>query len=155
MKYLVFALVSPLFGLALTASAAFAEQNKFEKQLVGTWTLVSTANTDGTGAKVEPFGPHPVGAIMFDANGNVLQVITPGEQGAAKGIVATFGKYSVTDDGKTLTIHFIASNPPSAEGTDSKRGIASLTDDEFKIHNTNAESGGAVSTADALWRRAK
>jgi len=140
--------------LTLPLTSAFAEQNAFEEQLVGTWTKASGANTDTSGAKSQPFGPHPIGAYIFDPSGHVIQVEVPGEEGAAKAIVATFGTYSVTDGGKTLVIHYIGSNQPKLDGTDSKREIISLTNVEFKLHNPNTVSAGG-GTADTVWNHAK
>ncbi len=139
-------------GLALAANSVLAEQNTFEKRLVGTWSLVSTTNTNNTGAKVEPFGPHPLGAYMFDPSGHIIQIIVPGEEGAAKNVVATYGTYSV---GKTLIVHMIAAAKPGLDGKDLRRAIVSLTDDELKIYNlaTTQAAGGA--TAELVWKRAK
>lgn len=141
-------------GLPLLPASVFAEQNSFEKQLVGTWTQASSTNKNASGAQNQPFGPHPIGAYIFDPSGHVIQVIVPGEEGTAKAIVATFGTYSVTDGGKTLVIHYIGSNQPKLDGTDSKRGIVSLANDEIKLHNPNTVSAGG-GTADTVWNRAK
>jgi hypothetical protein len=144
-------------GLAVLPGSAFAKQNKYEKQLVGMWMNTSNIQKDATGAAVEPFGPHTLGAYMFDAGGHFIQVLVPGEEGAAKGYVATFGTYSVTDGGKSLVLHYIGSGVPKQDGTDVPRDITSLTKDELKIHNTNATpagGNGGVNTVDTVWKRA-
>jgi hypothetical protein len=91
---------------------------------------------------------------MFDPSGHVVQVIVPGEEGTAKAVVATYGTYSVTDGGKTLVIHYIGSNQPKNDGTDSKRDLISLTNDQIKLHNPNTTGTGG-GTADTVWNRVK
>lgn len=155
MRRIEFVSIPVFLGFALAATCALAEQNTFEKQLVGTWTLVSTSNTNSAGTQVEPFGPHPLGAYMFDSNGHIMQVIVPGEPGTSKNVVATYGTYSVTDEGKTLIVHLLAAGNPSINGTDSKREIVSLTKDELKIHNLATKQAAGGGTAELVWKRAE
>jgi Lipocalin-like domain len=154
MKRAAFAFFFALLGFVFAEGRASADQNISEKQLVGTWVLVSTTNANAAGVKVEPFGPHPSGALMFDDKGHVVQILVPSEGGTGKNIVATYGAYSVVDGGKTLVVHILAAGNPSIDGTDSKRAIVSLTKDELKIHSfaTTQAAGGA--TAEAVWKRA-
>ena len=122
------------------------------KQLVGTWHLVSTTNTDAQGAKIEPFGPHPLGSYTFDAKGHFTQVIVPGEKDSATAVVAAFGDYSVTNGGKTLVLHIVGSQNSSANGKDLPRQIT-LTKDELKVRNSNPTTGGA--RAELVWKQVR
>jgi hypothetical protein len=65
-------------GLASTAMLGMlsgAAHAQSAKDLVGTWILASSSVTSAQGAKVEPFGRHPVGSFTFDASGHFTQVI--------------------------------------------------------------------------------
>lgn len=123
------------------------------KQLVGTWRLVSTANTNAQGAKIEPFGPHPLGSYTFDAKGHFTQVLVPGEAGSGTAVVAAFGDYSVTDGGKSLVLHIIGSQNPSADGKDIPRQIT-LVKDELKVSNSNPTTAGG-GHVESVWKRVK
>lgn len=120
------------------------------RQLVGTWRLLSIKFTNAQGVATEPFGPHPVGSITFDAGGHFTAVIVPGEKGAATGIVANFGDYSVTNGGKTLVLHLVGSNNPSADGKDVPRAVT-LSKGELKENNPN--TAVASGHAEAVFKR--
>lgn len=149
--------LSALATLGLTSATMFvmlpgAAHAVTVKQLVGTWRLVSTTNTDAQGTKIEPFGPHPLGSYTFDARGHFTEVIVPGEKGSATAVVAQFGDYSVTNGGKTLAIHVIGSQNPSVDGKDAPRTIA-LSKGELKVSNPNPSIGGAH--VEAVWKRVR
>ena len=90
-------LVLLVLGVVLTAGNACAQTTK---DLVGTWTLVSSVTEQG-GNKTDTFGPHPNGIFMVDANGRCMVVYaradlpkvasntrttaTPGKQGDRRG----------------------------------------------------------------------
>ena len=123
------------------------------EQLVGTWRLVSTTNTNAQGASIEPFGPHPLGSYTFDANGHFTQVIVPGEKGAATGMVATFGDYTLSNGGKTLTRNIVGSQNLQAVGKALPLEI-SISQDEMVV--TNATPSVQTSErATAIWKRVK
>ena len=142
-----------LVALPGTANALTA------KQLVGTWRLVSTTNTNAQGASVEPFGPHPLGSITFDAHGHFTQVIASAEAPTPANkdqhhVIAEFGNYSVKDGGKTLAIHIIGSSTQSLDGKEADRNVSLLANGDMKIQNSSA-SARSVGTAhvEAIWRR--
>ncbi len=113
--------------------------------------MVSTTNTNAQGAKVEPFGPHPLGSYTFDASGHFTQAIVPGE-GGGKAIVVAFGDYSVTNGGKTLVRHIVGSQEPSADGKDFPLAIT-LANDELKVSNSKPTIGTAH--VESVWKRVK
>lgn len=141
----VLGITSAVLVIPSTAHAVTA------KQLVGTWRLVSTTNTNAQGAKVEPFGPHPLGSYTFDASGHFTQAIVPGE-GGGKAIVVAFGDYSVTNGGKTLVRHIVGSQEPSADGKDFPLAIT-LANDELKVSNSKPTIGSAH--VESVWKRVK
>jgi len=110
------ATLSALFTL-LAAPKADAQT---AKDLVGTWTLVSSViSKDGT--KTDTFGPDPSGTVMFGSDGHYAVIFlrrdlpkvasgdrttaTPDEtQAIARGSIATLGTYTVADKAIVLRI---------------------------------------------------
>ena len=109
------------FALAATLSGQASAQAK--TPLVGVWKLVSAQNTDDKGAtNIGSFGPKPNGRMMFTESGYYSSINThpdlpkfasnnrmkgtPEEnQAVVQKSIAAFGKYSVSPDGKVLTLH--------------------------------------------------
>jgi Lipocalin-like domain len=103
-------------GVVLAAGDVCAQS---AKDLVGTWTLVSTVTEQG-GNKTDTFGPNPKGILVVDANGryviafaradlpkvatNNRTTATPEENKAIVGGSLThFGTLSVNEADKTFT----------------------------------------------------
>ena len=156
-------------GLTLLPGSAIAQQQSLKEQLVGTWTVVSSANVAPDGSKRQIFGANPKGVLVLDASGRYAQIIvrpdrpkfkasnrldgTPEENKAAiQGTTATFGTWSVNEASKSLVRHIEGSLFPNQESTDAKTSIVSLTGDELKTSNPSAGSGG---TTDTAYRRVK
>lgn len=145
-----------LFGVALPAAAQSA------KSLVGAWTLVSAGDT---------YGPNPKGSLIFDAHGryslNIMRADLPkfasnsrvkGTTDENKAIVAGsithFGRYSVSEPDKTLTLNIESSTFPNWNGTVQKRPFT-IAGDELK-YTVAAPSAGTGPTGNpVVWRRAK
>lgn len=62
-------------GFALLPANAAAQQKSLKEQLVGTWTFVTSTDTQKDGTKVDRWGPNPKGMLIFDANGRYVLVI--------------------------------------------------------------------------------
>ena len=63
-------------GLAVMAAPATAKDAKPKgKRLVGTWSLVSTDNTNPDGSKSDIYGPNPQGMLIFDKTGHYSLII--------------------------------------------------------------------------------
>jgi Lipocalin-like domain len=156
-------------GFTLLPSSAIAQQQSLKEQLVGTWTVVSSANVAPDGSKRQIFGANPKGVLVLEASGRYAQIIvrpdrpkfkannrldgTPEENKAAiQGTTATFGTWSVDEASKGLVRRIEGSLFPNQEGTDARTSIVSLTGDELKTSNPSAGSGG---TTDTTYRRAK
>ena len=142
-------------GIGFTATQAAAQS---AKDLIGTWTLVST----------DAYGPNPTGSYMFDANGRFSAILmrndlpkytsnnrtqgTPAEYKATvDGSLGYFGTWSVS--GTDLNLHVLGSTYPNWTGTDQKRTNISITGDEFK-YTVPAPSGGGSPNV-TVWKRVK
>jgi hypothetical protein len=153
-------------ALLLAATSAASAQSA--KDLVGSWTLVSSVVEIG-GQKIEPFGPTPKGALIFDANGRyTAMIVRPGlpklasdnrttatvdeAKAIVAGSIAHFGSYVVSDADKTITFRIETSTHPNWDGTEQKRSFA-ITGDELKYIGISAVVGGASATL--VWRRVK
>jgi hypothetical protein len=159
-----FRTVAAIALLSLAASPAFAQS----KDLIGSWTLVSSVIEQG-GSKIEPFGPNPKGALIFDANGRYLAMIarpglpkvasenrtaaTPEETKAiVAGSIAHFGSYVINEAEKTITFRIETSTHPNWDSTEQKRQFT-LAGDELKYIGVSAVVGGGSATL--TWKRAK
>ena len=144
------ALLCLLTGLLSGASIA---QTKISKdQLVGTWVYTSVVVERQDGTRLEPWGPKPVGSLIFTSNGRYsLQLIradippfaskdrlkgTAEEYKAvAEGVLSHFGTYTVNAAEGTYTLNVEASSFSSDNGTKQVRTVTSFSGDEFKTFN--------------------
>ena len=142
-------------SIALPAGDAFAQS---AKQLVGTWTAVSS----------NAFNPNPRGSLIFTSNGRYSltlarttlpkfasnnRVTGTAEENKliVEGSLSHFGKYTVDEKDKTFTFHVETSTFPNWDGTTQKRPFT-VSGDELK-YVTPASSGGGRS--DLVWKRVK
>src|SRR3989442_15918726 len=140
------------FGLVPLPGNAVAQQKSLEEQLVGTWTFVSATEVQKDGTKVDRWGPNPKGMLVFDANGRYVLVIHRSDlpkfasnrvdQGTAeenkavmRGLIVTFGTYSVNEVDKTVTTQVEGGSFPNLYGGGAKRSITFLTPGELKNNN--------------------
>src|SRR5262245_25229560 len=134
---------------ALLPSSAVGQQKPSKDQLVGTWTLVSTDNTQN-------FGANPKGMLVFDGNGRYSLVFMRSDLPKFAASAADKGtaeeNYTVNEADKTITSRAEGSWFPNQVGTEAKRIITSLTADELKYTNPATALG---TTAHTVWRRGK
>ena len=152
-----------IFGVFLPREDAVAQA---AKELVGTWTLVSSTLEQGD-EKTDFYGPNPQGQQIFEANGrfsliftrsdlpkfvsNNRQAGTPEENKAiVGGSIAYFGTYSVGEADHALNFHIEGSTFPNWKGSDQKR-FFKLRGDELSWTNPTASSGAG--TAQTVWKR--
>ncbi|HEX3995847.1 MAG TPA: lipocalin-like domain-containing protein [Acetobacteraceae bacterium] len=132
-------------------SGAIAQQGVLARQIVGTWEIVSVDIASADGTHVQPFGPKPNGIIMLDASGRYANVfgspdrpkiradnrlaITAEQFGAAaKEFAANFGRWSVAETDRTITLQFEGSLDPNNEGARATYSLALAGDDmKFSI----------------------
>lgn len=161
-------LTALLLGVALNAENAVAQEKTLKEQLIGTWQLVSNDNIASSGEKRRLFGESPKGMTIYDANGWYVQLqINPERprfkgktrlEGTAEenkavvqGTAGHFGKWSVNDADKTLTVQQVGNVFPNDDGQKSTRTI-SLTGDELTVKTSNPSAGGS---SVIVWRRVK
>jgi Lipocalin-like domain len=140
-----------------------------KQQIVGVWTLVADINTGKDGVKKSgaAFGPNPSGQIIFTSNGrysslnlrpdlpkfasgNRMQGTADENKAVVQGSIASFGAYSVSPDGKVLTMKIEGSTWPSWIGTEQKRNLT-VSGDELK-YTVAASIGG---TSELTYKRVK
>ena len=155
----------------LPMSGAWAQQKSSDasKQIVGVWKLVSDVNTGKDGVKKvgAAWGPNPLGKFIFTsdghfvnlntrpevpkfASGNRMQGTAEENKAAVQGALASFGTYSVSPDGKVLTMKIEGSSWPNWAGTEQKRDLT-IKGDEMK-YTLAASIGG---TSELAYKRVK
>jgi Lipocalin-like domain len=149
-------------ALIFLPGLVFAQQKSLKEQLIGTWTYVSSVDTNKEGVKSDRWGPNAKGLIIFEANGRYAFMISRSDipkfavnnvnQGTAEenkavvnGITAHFGTWSVDGTTKTITTNVEASSFPNLNGGSQKRVISSLTPDELK-YTAPLSTTGATGT---------
>jgi hypothetical protein len=131
------------------------------QQIVGTWNLVSCDNKD------QLVCASPNGIVSYDANGHYSQMFVPKGRSkdiapagttratlspekykeVAQGVISNFGTFSVDEPTKEITFKREGALFPTAEGTEAKGTIVSLTGDDLKAK-------GPI-LGNSTWRRAK
>ena|SRR2546425_235449 len=163
------ATVTALVFALLPSSSLRAQQKSLREQLIGTWTFVASVDVRKDGTRVDRWGPNPKGMLVFDTSGRYVLVINRSDlpkfvansvdQGTAeenkavmRGMIVTFGRYSVNDADKTLTTQVEGGSFPNLYGGTQKRLITLLTTDELKYSNPATATG---TTAEVVWKRAR
>ena len=154
----------------LGTSTGWAQQKAADakQQIVGVWKLVSVTNTkDGVTKAGSSFGPTPAGRLVFTGSGNYVSVNTnpnlpkiasnnrasgTAEENKAvvQGSIAGFGTYSVSADGKTLTMKQESGTYANRNGSEEKRPLT-LAGDDMK-YTTQATVGGS---SELVYKRLK
>jgi hypothetical protein len=163
------AFVVMMLAAAFLPSNAVGQEKSVKDQLVGTWIFVSAHDVQPDGSRLDPWGPNPKGAAMYDANGRFTFMImrsdlpkfasnnraqaSPEEgKAVAEKTIAYYGTYQVNEADKTLIFRVEGSTYPNLTGGEQKRIITTLTADELKYTNPATSTG---TKAEAVWRRAK
>ena len=147
-------------GVALLPVGAVGQEKSLKEQLVGTWLQVSIDGTFPDGTKRQLFGPNPKGILIYTSDGyfSLMQsradltklessnraTATPEEAKAiVAGSIAYFGKYSVDEASKVVSIDIQGSTFANQIGStsDNKRIITSLSANELKLTNPGSASG--------------
>ena len=171
-KISVLSAVTLIVGsMFLGTSESWAQQKAGDaaKQIVGVWKLVSSVNTakDGKVTKGISFGPNPNGRFIFTGNGyyasintnpnipkfasgNRMQGTAEENKAVVQGSIANFGTYSVSPDGKVLTLKIEGSTWAHWVGTEDKRNLT-INGDDMK-YTLSSTVGG---TSELTYRRLK
>ena len=155
----------------LGTAVGWAQQKAADgkQQIAGIWKLVSDVNTgkDGVAKSGAAFGPNPNGRFMFTsdgyyalintnpslpkfASGNRMQGTAEENKAIVQGSIAHFGTYTVSPDGKVITLKVEGGTWPSWVGTEQKREF-SIKGDELK-YKVAASIGG---TSELTYKRIK
>jgi hypothetical protein len=152
-----------LVDLTWSANDAWSQA---AKDIVGTWSLVSVT-VDRDGNKTEPFGPNPLGLLVFDRSGHVSLIVsraglpklasnnrmtgtTEENKAIVRGSAAYFGTYIVSEADRMFTVHVEGGTFPNWIGTDQKR-IFTISGDQLRY--TNSSRSGGEGTALVIWKR--
>jgi hypothetical protein len=163
-RQVAYSVLSLLGGIILFTNFAHAQT---AKDLVGAWVAVSNvAQQDGI--KSQPYGPNPKGMLIFESNGRYGLVLSREDvpkfasnsrtngtvdenRAVVQGTISHFGRYTVSESGKTILFQIEISTYPNFNGTEQKRAFT-LEGDEL-TYAVPAFSGGG--SAIAVWKRAK
>jgi lipocalin-like protein len=159
LRYIGVAMIAVL-GLALLPVGAVGQEKSLKEQLIGTWLQVSIDGTFPDGTKRQLFGPNPKGIAIYTRDGyfslmqsraeltklessNRATATAEEAKAVVAGSIAYFGKYSVDEAGKVITIDIQGSTFANQIGsaTDNKRIVTSLTANELKLTNPGSASG--------------
>jgi len=134
-------------------------------KLVGTWKLVSASSTTSTGERSEtPYGPSPVGLLIYTEDGRVTALISCGgrkplsfgggileEQAEAfKTFLAYAGRYTLSGD--KVTHHVEISSIQNYVGKDLVRGVK-FQGDQIILVTPPTPVNGKIQTVELIWQR--
>lgn len=149
-----------LLLLAAPAAAAPAAN-----PLVGTWILDAVVDTPEGGEPVYSLGRHPVGQIIFSADGHVAVELMRDpaggaaanpdarDGGGAPDYISYFGTYSYDPAGPTWTTHVVGGNVAAYVGTDQSRSFR-IEGDRLVIF-AGYEADGRKFRAERILHRAR
>jgi lipocalin-like protein len=144
------------FALAMASTGASAQ---VDKNLVGTWTVVSVTYEQG-GKKIEPYGPNVKGTQIYDANGRIATVVLRPDlpkvasnnrmtataeesQKIVHGSIAYFGTYTTNEADHSVTVQIEGATLPNWMGTSQKRTYT-ISGDQLTISNPTGSGAGAA-----------
>ena len=159
MKQLAGALVLSIFCNTVAAEP-------LKEKLVGTWLMVSATASDKSGKTRHPWGEKPIGTYIFTEDGHFAQIFvrpdlpkiksraaaSPEEaKQIVRGSLAMFGTYAINEKDGVVTLRVAGSTLSSQIGTEGKRQIKELDQNQLQFSNPGT-SEGLVSSS--TWRRA-
>ena len=165
-QFLAILTVGAMFGI----SDVWAKEKggALEKQIQGTWTLVSIF-VEKDGEKIDAFGANPRGSMILTPNGRFSIIIMKASlpkfaannrvkgtaeenQVVIQGSVSYFGGYKIESaKEQTVSLNIEGSTFPNWDGEVQKR-VMTVTGDEMKVTNPTAGIGG---TSNLVWKRIK
>ena len=172
---------SAVLGLGLMPGTAFAQgqpqqrpapaasPKSMKELIVGAWDLLLVDAVAADGTRTPNYGPHPRGTAIYTADGHYsLQTISDTRpkfaannklkgtadeyKAAVLGMISFFGRYTLDEDKKELTLHLVACSYPNWDGTTQTRPITVLTDDVLTFISPVSSAG---SRSEVSFRRAK
>lgn len=153
-----------VFTAVFTAVLARAQK---ERDVVGTWKLVSYWTTRPNGERVAPYGEHPIGFITYTSDGRMSVILSSSDRKplsadrlsapeaeraeAFSTSLAYAGTYSF--DGTKAVHHVQIATLPNYVGTDQVRA-AKLRGDRLTL-STTLTLGGEQRATELVWERMK
>ena len=136
---------------------------------VGIWRLLSFEGHTSDGQVLKPYGSHPRGQLVYDANGNMaVQIMrsdrqefsaTDKSQGSAEEIMGAFTSYEayfgtyVIDEEQGVVIHRLEGALfPNWTGSEQKRYFR-FSGSRLTLSTAPIPYGGATLTASLVWER--
>lgn len=123
--------------------------------LTGIWRLVESKAWDEAGDSLPtPYGEHPVGQIVFTAEGRFLSAICNGDRDLADGVARGYSSYGgiYTLDGMTLTVAVDMASDPRRIGGQQVRE-AHLNGVRLVLRPPARPYGDTVQQRELLWER--
>jgi hypothetical protein len=156
-----------VFGSVWLLPQVFAQTQS--TALVGTWKLVSWESADSNGEVTRPLGDHPVGFLMYGADGRMcIEMMNPnrpkfasgdplnGTIDEVRGAFETFNGYCASyslDEQRSTVTHRIDVSPfPNFVGTDQVRFLT-LSVDRLTLRTPPRLLGGRTGTSALVWER--
>ena len=142
------------------------------ERLVGSWVLESYEARDPDGAVHEPFGPAPVGLLVYGADGRMaVQAMDPRRPrwtrdasedqrraertAAADGYIAYAGRFEVQDGEEPVVVHHVETSfVPNWVGRPQRRAVA-LDGDRLRLTAPALNVGGRAAVPVLTWRRGR
>lgn len=115
--------------------------DNIRKPILGTWSLISATATDANQQPLPlPYGPIPIGRIVFDHNNRMLCMVCDGRPEIPAGEARAYTSYGgrFTFDGKRLVTRLDVAADPTRIGSDQVRDVF-FRDDCLVIVNTRAQ----------------
>lgn len=160
--------VSPQTRIAAVAPTRAMMPSPTQKLLVGTWRLERCDNILPDGTRIELYGLHPKGLLIFDSAGRYsMQIMsasrprfaandkskgTPEEYAAAvKGTNAHYGHYTVDEASHAVISHVEGATYSNWEGTDRKSPFT--LEGDTLTYKVLAPTTGGNATGEVVWKR--
>ncbi len=141
------------------------------ERFIGTWKLVSAEYRYADGRVVEYLGAHPLGALIYDTDGNMSvhlmrrdrPAFAAGDRLAGtldeiklafEGYHAYFGTYTVDEPARTVTHHIAGCSFPNWVGVDQKR-FFDLEGDRLTLRTPPLLMRGEQAVDYLIWERVK
>jgi hypothetical protein len=172
-----------VMAVALVPSSALAQQQRQQATpqaaqpqkpakdlLPGSWSLLIIDGVKDDGTHVPFYGPNPEGILIFAPDGhfsvnimrsgrapfasnNVLAGTADENKATVQGSFGFFGRYTVDNNGKTLTYHVDGSEFPNLDNTTQKADVTALTDEVLTFNFRPATPG--FTHGEAVWEKLK
>ena len=154
-------------GFVMQPGSVLGQQKSLKDQIVGSWTLVEATDIHADGSKTNPWGANAKGTYMFSPDGRFTQMLLHGDlpkidsrtagtpdqnKAIAQGVLAMYGSYTVDEASKTITVKYEGSSFAKFVGSEGKRVITSINDNEMRTANPATSTG---TKAESHWRRVK